>query len=159
MWDTLLSPTYHTRVHCLPLTILLATHIFYGLSLKPFSINMSEYNLYHCRAYYMHPYMERNTNTYKTFCPFSYLTFLLCSGLIWYIISMNVPLHFYKKLSFGISRFKYPPVMSKVATSIPTYVLITSVVNEPSRNTVVDATLSSSLKYLFSCSHLRNFFS
>ena len=95
----------------------------------------------------MHTYMESNTNIYKTFWPFQYITFFLCSGLIWYIISTNVPLHFNnKKLSFGISICKYAPGTSK---SIPPYASTTCVVNNPFRETVGRATLSSYFKCIF----------
>ena len=92
--DTLLSSIYHKRVHCLPLNSLFATHMSYGFSLKHFSINVSEYNVYHCRANSMHLYMECNTNIYNTFWIFSYLMFFLWSRFISHIISMNVTLSF-----------------------------------------------------------------
>ena len=77
-----LSSTYHTWVHCLPLTILFETYLSYGSRPETFYINVSEYILYHCRAEYMHPYMEHNTNIYRTFCPFWHLTLFLCSRFI-----------------------------------------------------------------------------
>ena len=117
--NTLLSSTYHTGVHCLPFTVLFSMHISYEFSSKPFPIYVSDYNFYHCRADSVHPYMASNTNIYRTFCPFFYLAFFLCSGLILHIISINVPLNFNKTfLSFVISAWKYAPETTKVATSL-----------------------------------------
>ena len=140
----------YTRIYCLSFTVLFATHLSFGFSLKQFSINVSNYTLYHCRADYMHPYMARNTNIYNNFWPFSYLSLFLWSRLIWHIIPMNVTHNSNKNLlSFGISSCKYAPGMSKVAPSLPLNASITSMVIKPSSNAVVGATLSPSFKYLF----------
>ena len=134
----------------LPFAILFATHISYQFILKTISNNVSEYNLYHCRANYVHPYMACNINIYRNFCPFSYLTFFLCSEFIWYIISTISSLDFNKtSLYFGISECNYASGTSKVVTSITSYAMITSVANKSSNKTVGDATLSPSLKYIF----------
>ena len=120
------------------------------IQFKPLSINVSEYNLYHCRANSMHPYMAHNTNIYNTFWPFFYLAFLLCSGLIWNIIPTNVPNNFNTFfLSFSISAWKYTHGTSKIATYLPSYTLITSTVNNISSDNVGDSRLFPSFKYHF----------
>ena len=93
--------------------------------------------------------MARNTNINITFCKILYLPFFLCYGLIWHIISTNVPLNFNILSLFGIPTCKYAPGTWKLATSLPLYESITSVVNKPSRDTVGDAKLPPSFKYPF----------
>ena len=89
-------------------------------------------------------------STYGIFLPFSYPTFFLCSGLIWKIIFMNVPLNFKKtSLFFGIYAFKYYPGTSRVTSFPPSYASIRCVVNKSSSGTVVDATYYPFFKYIF----------
>ena len=81
---------------------------------------------------------------------FFYLKLFLWSRLIWHIISTNVTFNYNKTfLSFRIYACKYAPGTSKVPTYLPLYSLITSVMNNPSSNTIDNNTLYPSFKYLF----------
>ena len=65
--DRMLSLTYHLMVHCLPLMILLVTHLSYGLSLKPSLRRISVYKVYNNNVDSIIPYNAARMSTYKTF--------------------------------------------------------------------------------------------
>ena len=97
----------------------------------------------------VHQYMARINNIYIIFFPFSYLHSYCDTDWSYTLHPQMLLLISIEQLSFGVFTCKYAPGTSKVATSLPSYAYITSVVNNPYRNTVGDATLSPSLKYLF----------
>ena len=76
------------------------------------------------------------------------MNIFLCSRFILHIISTKSPSSLNSKiLYFSISAFRYSPVTSKIAVSLPSEASIIRVVNNYSRDTVGDATDSPFFKY------------
>ena len=76
----LLSSTYQARVHWDPSISLLAIHLSHGFILKPMSVKVMVYDLYHRSADSMQSYSALSNFKYNAFFPFSSLTYSKSSG-------------------------------------------------------------------------------
>ena len=129
---------------------LFATHLSYSFNIYPSDFKVCVYTFYHFSADLIQPYFSLSTFKYKIFFPCSYLTYCLYYLFISHMLSIKCPRTFrITFLSAVISACKYAPGISKVAMSRSSYAAMTRFVKSDSRDTVGDATLSSSPKYLF----------
>ena len=89
-------------------------------------------NVYHLNADLMHLYTALRIVGYETLTPFSQITVTVYSGFTEHMLSTNSLVIFRSTCSFTFpvfkSAYKHAPGVSKIATSLPLYASISSVV-------------------------------
>ena len=133
-------------VHCFPSIMAFATHMLYKFNLKPISCNVDEYNSYHNNADCTHPYNALSSFTYITFFPFTSVINSFKDGSISQNNSASLPVIFMNTSSF-ILAFKYAPLTSVIALSLPSFASMSAVIKKASCDTVGDAVSSFVYKF------------
>ena len=110
--------------------VLFAMHPSYGLTTNPCGFRIFVYRSHHNGADSIQPHKYFNSRRYNNFIPFYTRTLFLCYGLTSHIMSTDSPSVFNMIIfSFGISVLSYAPGTSKMATYLPLFASMITLVN------------------------------